>query len=80
MVYQCVAKIVMETPFAKNFAIVIGANKQFSSNYLLNFPSNGELHHLVDSSLDVDINKFNTLTFPNCCNFVSGSKQFVCSG
>ena len=56
------------------------ANKKFLADYLLKSPSNGEGHHLVGSSLEVVMDKFNTFAFSNCCNFVSGLKCFVHSG
>ena len=80
MTYQCVAIEVMKTLTAKNSAIVMAASKKFLAEYLLKYPSNGEGHHLVGSSLEIVMDKFNTLASPNCRNFVSGSKRFVCSG
>jgi hypothetical protein len=53
------------------------ANKQFLANYLLKSPANVEGHHLVGSSLEVVMDKFNTLASPNCRNFVYGSKRFL---
>jgi hypothetical protein len=67
----------VKTIIDKNLAIVMRASRQFLTSYLLKSPSNGEGHHLVGSSLDVVMNKFNILTFPNYCNFVSGFKHFV---
>jgi hypothetical protein len=80
MAYQCVANEVMKTPTAKNSAIVMAASKQFLAVYLLKSPSNGEGHHLVGESLEVVMDKYSILASPNCRNFVSGSKRFVCSG
>ena len=77
MAYQCVANELLKTPTAKNPAIVMTASKQFLADYLLKFPTSGEGHHLVGSSLEVVMDKFNTLTSSNCCNFVSGSKYFL---
>ena len=70
----------MKTPTAKNFAIVMATSKTFLTDYLLKYPSNGEGHHLAGSSLEVVMDKFNTLASPNCHIFVSSSKHFVCSG
>jgi hypothetical protein len=80
MAYQCVANEVMKTPTARNFAIIMAANKKFLANYLLKSPSNGDEHHLSGSSLQFVMDKFSTLASPNCQNFVSGLKRFVCSG
>jgi hypothetical protein len=55
-------------------------SKQFLADYLLKFPTNVKDHHLVGSSLQVVMDKFNTLASPNCRNFVSGSKRFLRSG
>jgi hypothetical protein len=80
MAYQCVANKVLKTPTAKNSAIVMAASKQFLADYLLKSPANVESHHLVGSSLEVVMDKFNTFASPNCRNFVSGSKHFLRSG
>jgi hypothetical protein len=80
MTYQCVANEVLKTPTIKNSTIVIAASKQFLADYLLKSPANVEGHYLVGSSLEVVMDKFNTLASPNCCNFVSGSKFFLRSG
>ena len=77
MAYQCVANEVMKTFTAKNFTIVMAMRKRFLADYLLKSPSNGEGHHLVGSSLEIVMDKFSTLAFLNCRNFVSGSKRFV---
>ena len=71
MAYQCVANEVLKTPTAKNSAIVMATNKQLLVDYLLKSPANIEGHHLVESSLEVVMDKFNTLASPNCCSFVS---------
>jgi hypothetical protein len=80
MTYQCVANEVLKTPTTKNSAIVMAANKQLLANYFFKSPANVEGHHLVGSSLEVVIDKSNTLASPNCRNFVSGSKHFLRSG
>ena len=54
----------------------MAASKQFLANYLLKSPASGESHHLVGSSLEVVMDKFNTLASPNYRNFVSRSKRF----
>jgi hypothetical protein len=77
MTYQCVANEVLKTPTTTNSAIVMAASKQFLADYFLRSPTVGEGHHLVGSSLEVVMDKFSTLAFPNCRNFVSGSKCFV---
>ena len=35
---------------------------------------------MVGSSLEVIMDKFNTLASQNCCNFISSSKHIVCNG
>lgn len=40
--HQCVANEVINTPIAKNFAIIMAASKQFIADYLLKSLSNGE--------------------------------------
>ena len=80
MTYHCIVNEVMKTPPAKNCAIVMGVSKQFLTYYLHKFPPNDKGHHLVGSSLEVILIKFSTLASTNYCNFVSGSKCFVCSG
>ena len=70
----------MKTPTAKNSAIVMAASKKFLTNYLLKSPSNGDGHHLADSSLKVVMDKFSTIASPNYHNFVFGSKHFDRSG
>jgi hypothetical protein len=75
MAYQCVANEVLKTPTAKNSAIVMAASKQFLADYLLKYSANVEGHHLVGSSLEIVMDKFNTLVSPNYRNFVSGSKR-----
>jgi hypothetical protein len=77
MAYQCVTNEVLKTPTAKNLAIVMAASKQFLADYLLKSPVNVEGHHLVGSFLEIIIDKFSTLTSPNCRNFISGSKRFL---
>jgi hypothetical protein len=67
-------------PLPKNSAIVLAVSKQFLADYLLKSPSNSERHHLTCLSLEVVMDKFRVLASPNCRNFVSGSKRFVCSG
>jgi hypothetical protein len=57
-----------------------GGEKKFLADYLLKFPANIEGHYLVGLSLEVVMDKFNTLAYLNCRNFVSGSKRFLCSG
>ena len=80
MAYQCVAKEVLKTPTTKNLAIVMAASKQILANYLLKSPPSGKNHHLVGSSLEVVMDKFNTLASPNCRHFVYGSKHFLRNG
>ena len=70
----------MKTSTAKNSAIVMAMIKQFLIDYLLESPSNGKDHHLVGLLLEVVMDKFSALTYPNCCNFVSSTRHFVCSG
>ena len=76
MSYQCVVNEVLKTPITKSSAIIMAASKQFLANYLLKSPASGESHHLVGSSLDVVMDKFNTLASPTYRNFVSRSKRF----
>ena len=80
MTYQCVAIEIVKTSTAKNSAIVMTASKKIITDYLLKSPSNGDGYHLAGSSLEVIMDKFSTLTSPNCRNFVSGSIHFVCRG
>ena len=80
MTYQCVANEVLKTSTTKNSAIVTASSKKFLADYLLKSPLNGDGHHLAGSSLEVVMDKFNTLASPNCGNFVSNSKRFVHSG
>ena len=80
MAYQCVTNEAMKSSSAKNSAIVMTTSKKFLADYLLKSPSNGEGHHLAGLSLEVVMDKFSTIGFPNCRNFVSSSKRFVCSG
>ena len=80
MAYQCVAKEVMKTPIAKNSTIAMTSSKQFSPHYLLQSPTNNERrHHLIGSSLEIVMDKFSALTFPNSHDFVFWSKRFVLS-
>ena len=51
IVYQCVANEFMKT--AKNFVMVLVANKHFLTDYVLKSSSNGVGHHLANSSLEV---------------------------
>jgi hypothetical protein len=76
MAYQCVANEVLKTPTTKISAIVMAASKQFLADYFLKSPANVEGHHLIGSSLKLVMDKFSTLSSPNCRNFVSGSKRF----
>ena len=48
-------------------------------DYLLKSPSNREGHHLACLSLDVVMDNFTTFASPNCRDFVSVSKHFVCN-
>lgn len=75
--YQYVAKEVMKTPVAKEYAIVIATSKQFLAYYLLKSSSIVEGHHLVGSLIKVVMSTLRTLAFPNCHNFILGSKRFV---
>jgi hypothetical protein len=70
MAYMCFANEIMKALTNKNSPIVMAANIQFLATYMLESTSNGEVHHLVRLSLKVVIDKFKTLTFPNCRNFV----------
>jgi hypothetical protein len=58
----------------------MAASKKNLADYLLKSSTNVKGHHLVDSSLEVIIDKVSTLASPNCRNFVSGSKCFLRSG
>lgn len=55
-------------------------SKRLFANYLLKSPSNNGGHHLACLSLDIIMDKFSTIAYPNCHNFILGSKHFVCSG
>ena len=77
MAYHWVTNEVLKTPTAKNSAIVMATNKQFLANYLLKSLDSGKNHHLVGSSLELVMEKFNTLIYPNYHNFVSRSKRFL---
>jgi enoyl-[acyl-carrier-protein] reductase (NADH) len=77
MTYQCVANEVLKTPTAKNSAIVMAVSKQFLADYLLKSFANVKGHHLVGSSLEVVMDKFNILASSSCYNFVSRSKRFL---
>ena len=52
-------------------------SKLFLANYLLESLASGEGHHLVDSSLEVVMDKFIIFVSPNCCNLIFGSKHFL---
>lgn len=80
MAYQRIAKGVMKTSTAKNCAIVMVANKQFLAYHLPKFPCSNEGYHLASSSLEVIIDKFNTLAFLNYHNLISMSMCFAYSG
>ena len=80
MSYQCVVNEVLKIPTTKSLVIIMAASKQILANYLLKSPDSGESHHLVDSSLEVVMDKFNTLASPNYRNFVSRSKHFSRNG
>ena len=68
MTYQCVANEILKTPTTKNSIIAMAASEKFLADYLLKCPASDESHHLVGSSLEMVIDKFNTLAFPNCRN------------
>jgi hypothetical protein len=70
LAYHCVTIEVLKTPTTKNSAIIMTVSKQFFANYLLKSPANVKGHHLVGSSLEVVMDKFNILTSPNCRNLV----------
>ena len=78
--YQYVANEVLKISTAKNSAIVMATSKQLLADYLFKSPANVEGHHLVRSSLEVVMDKFNTLASSNYRNFVFGSKCFLRSG
>lgn len=48
---RCIANEVMKTLIAKNSSIMMVVNKQFLSDYLLKYPSNGERHNQASSPL-----------------------------
>ena len=52
-------------------------NKYFLMDYLLKYFTIGEGHSLVDLSLELVMEKFSTLAFPNYRNFMFRSKNFV---
>jgi hypothetical protein len=64
----------MKISNAKNFAIVMAMSKQFLIDYLLKSPSNGKGHHMAYLLLEVVMDKFSTLTYPNCYNFLSSAR------
>lgn len=70
----------MKPPTTKNSTIVMTTNKQLLANYLLKPPLNNKDHILAGSSLEVVLDKCSTLDFPNCHDFLAGSKRFVRSG
>ena len=55
-------------------------SKQFFAYYLLKSPSNSGGHHLACPSLEIIMDKCNTLASPNCHNIILGSKRFIHSG
>ena len=70
----------MKPPTTKNSTIVMTTNKQLLANYLLKPPLNEKDHILAGSSLEVVLDTCSTLDFPNCHDFVAGSKRFARSG
>lgn len=88
MAYQCVANEVMNTSTAKIYIIMKiiymcygdGKEQYFLAYYLLKLLSTCKGNHLVGSSLDLLMDKFNSLASPNYQNLVSRSKIFVYSG
>ena len=79
-----------KTSAAKNPTIVMALSEQVLPHYLLKSLTNNaralylsmttyndEHHHLIGSSLEVVMDKFSVLAFPNCHDFMFYSKQFV---
>jgi hypothetical protein len=79
LVYQCVASKVCKTSNAKNSAIVMATSRNFFSDYTLKTPTLGEKHHIQGISLKNVMDKFATLSSPNCRNFVASARRFVCN-
>ena len=77
MTYQCVINEVWKTPITKNSTIVMATSKQFLANYVLKSPASDEGHYLVGLFLEVVMDKFKTLAFPNCHQFLYRSKLCV---
>ena len=50
-------------------------SKQFLVDYLLKSPASGKSYHLVGSSLEVVMDKFNILAAPNCWLCLSSTRQ-----
>ena len=53
----------------------MATNKQFLTDYLLKSPVSGKNYHLVGSSFEVAIDKFNIFAFPNCWLWLSSTRQ-----
>jgi hypothetical protein len=77
MAYQCMAKEVCKTPTAKNFAIVMPANKKFLPDYLLKTSIPKEKHPLQRVSLEVVMDEFVILASSNYRNIVEGFKRLL---
>ena len=74
MAFLCVANEVSKTSIIKNSTIVMAASKQFMFDYILKSPLPRELNHRHGASLEVVMDRFSTLAYPNYMKFMVGSK------
>lgn len=74
MAFLCFANEVSKTSIIKNSTIVMVASKQFMFDYILKSPLSRELNHHHGASLEVVMDRFSTLAYPNYMKFMVGSK------